>query len=493
MADYNPPIENLPIFDPLLFRIGDEFITQNDADNRYLRYPNAQGTENLQTINVNGVATFNTIVKSKEQLQLLDTTPAGTTTECLVGANSTTNNRFALVLNPVSGAYGGLCLANDNLLVSGDSAGIGLNQPLTIETWSTVTNGVRISDSEVIIGCGGTAHYPTNSLVTTPSGTNLYGSTFVYNNILMNASLSTNRQISTGYLNLNPVTGSPGATGTQIYQSNTASYWDNNTNGGTITFATNTTGGVQVLPLNITSTFVETNLPFKINTLGNYLQFPDGTQQTTAYSATATGKTYSTEYTSSATIPLPANLIGISIRLVGKGGLAGTNNDAGGSLWNSGGSGGGASMCISQTILSITTGSLSLTINNSAGQSSFISYNGVELCRAYNGNNGGSASSGSAGLAGSAQISGSANTNAGTWLISTGSAGIAGSINLPFQDCSVVPQSAGKPNAIITTGTSNDAVRGCGQRYSAIGVNNQCQTPSPLPQGGSAIITYYLI
>ena len=58
MADYTPPTENLPIFDKLLFSSGEEYITQNDADKRYLRYPNAQGKENLQSILVGGVADF---------------------------------------------------------------------------------------------------------------------------------------------------------------------------------------------------------------------------------------------------------------------------------------------------------------------------------------------------------------------------------------------------------------------------------------------------
>jgi hypothetical protein len=59
MTDYTPPTENLPTFNSTVFLGGDEFITQNQADKRYLRYPNAQGTENLQVINVNGLATFN--------------------------------------------------------------------------------------------------------------------------------------------------------------------------------------------------------------------------------------------------------------------------------------------------------------------------------------------------------------------------------------------------------------------------------------------------
>ena len=73
MAEYSPPIENLPIFDKLVFLSGDEYITQNQADKRYLRYPNAQGTENLQAINVGGTsnfneeANFNDVLKSKLQ------------------------------------------------------------------------------------------------------------------------------------------------------------------------------------------------------------------------------------------------------------------------------------------------------------------------------------------------------------------------------------------------------------------------------------------
>lgn len=62
MADYKPPIEQLPIFDTTVFLSGDQPITQNQADRRYLRYPNAQGTENLQSINVNGAADFNSVV-----------------------------------------------------------------------------------------------------------------------------------------------------------------------------------------------------------------------------------------------------------------------------------------------------------------------------------------------------------------------------------------------------------------------------------------------
>jgi hypothetical protein len=62
MSSYAPPTENVAIFDEINFRSGETTLTQSMADKRYLRYPNAQGTETLQDINVNGVATFSNIV-----------------------------------------------------------------------------------------------------------------------------------------------------------------------------------------------------------------------------------------------------------------------------------------------------------------------------------------------------------------------------------------------------------------------------------------------
>lgn len=58
MTSYGPPTEDVPIFDTLYFKQGEDYLTQNQADKRYLRYPNAQGTENLSTIVVNGTASF---------------------------------------------------------------------------------------------------------------------------------------------------------------------------------------------------------------------------------------------------------------------------------------------------------------------------------------------------------------------------------------------------------------------------------------------------
>lgn len=58
-VQYPPPLENVPIFDPLLFIVPDLGpLTEAIADTKYLRFPFAQGTETMADMNVTGTATF---------------------------------------------------------------------------------------------------------------------------------------------------------------------------------------------------------------------------------------------------------------------------------------------------------------------------------------------------------------------------------------------------------------------------------------------------
>jgi hypothetical protein len=108
MANYTPPTENLPIFDSAVFLIGDLPLTQNQADKRYLRYPNAQGTENLQAINVGGNATFATGTTI--------TTNAATVNLGLGGAG-TVNLNSALIVN----GFGSIAMDNADITMTDDS------------------------------------------------------------------------------------------------------------------------------------------------------------------------------------------------------------------------------------------------------------------------------------------------------------------------------------------------------------------------------------
>ena len=58
MANYEPPTEDLPIFDNSVFVSKDTPVTIEYANKHYLKYPNAQGTENLLAINVAGLASM---------------------------------------------------------------------------------------------------------------------------------------------------------------------------------------------------------------------------------------------------------------------------------------------------------------------------------------------------------------------------------------------------------------------------------------------------
>ena len=59
MSATNPPDPNVNTFNNLYWISRDTTLTQDVADKRYLRFPTAQGTENLAAINVAGIAGFN--------------------------------------------------------------------------------------------------------------------------------------------------------------------------------------------------------------------------------------------------------------------------------------------------------------------------------------------------------------------------------------------------------------------------------------------------
>jgi len=59
MAFYEPPIETVPEFDVLLFKQDDTPLTIGTASKLFLRFPNAQGEENLAKTNVSGLLTAN--------------------------------------------------------------------------------------------------------------------------------------------------------------------------------------------------------------------------------------------------------------------------------------------------------------------------------------------------------------------------------------------------------------------------------------------------
>jgi hypothetical protein len=76
MSNYQPPTENVPVFNSELFETNNTPLTYETASKSFLKYPNAQGAENLQAINVNGVLTANSTSNFNKALTMSSTNQA---------------------------------------------------------------------------------------------------------------------------------------------------------------------------------------------------------------------------------------------------------------------------------------------------------------------------------------------------------------------------------------------------------------------------------
>jgi hypothetical protein len=499
MAEYSPPIENLPIFDKLVFLSGDEYITQNQADKRYLRYPNAQGTENLQAINVGGIsnfneeANFNDVLKSKLQLQVIDSTASGAITESVVFANVATGNRIVYILNPNNNSYNKLTQTNDNLMVYGDI--IDSVGALTIAPWSSTCNGLRMTQDTVMLGSGGTADNPTHRINTDTTQLLLTSSNLkVDGNITSINASATNRQVTASYYNITDI--SANLTGTQIYQSVQTCFLDNNaaTNGG-FTFACNNSSGAQQTPFSVFATTVQSNKNFLINGVGNYLQFPDGTQQFTAATTTTPLVTTIVVNPTNSTpvnVTIPTDCIKFDIAIYGSGGLSTPaiyypplgGNPAYTVQCGAGGGGGFAKVTGIYQPKQVTQKVNTLTVTMTTGNGNFTSivYNGVSLAQVYNGTT--TTATFVAGGAGCTTPP-VLNTNYGPWFSSNGTQGQAGN---DIGSSTTPLNLQGGQN--IGGGALVNSQMGVGQSYAAYSSPIASWSATPIGYGG-AVITFY--
>lgn len=74
MAVYNPPTEDLPIFDNNVFTSGNEVLTVDVANKNYLKFPIAQGAETLTDITVLGTSTLNGTLTQNNAILNIDQT-----------------------------------------------------------------------------------------------------------------------------------------------------------------------------------------------------------------------------------------------------------------------------------------------------------------------------------------------------------------------------------------------------------------------------------
>ena len=487
MASYDPPTENLPIFDNSVF-IHTDIIDDAYLRTHYLRYPTAQGTENFGDIVVNGTGQFDDDVNVIGLTSLYDTLTleddsAPATNHATINASSSTNlNQVVLCLNPTGGGFNFLTRTGDSILY------FNKNQTppygLTIAPWSAVNCGIRLTDSTAMISAGGTGIDGTTNMVFNGSTIAITSpSTTMSGNLSLTNTSAPSRQITASYFNVNDI--SANLTGTQIYQNTATCFFDNNyTLSGSFTFAVNDGAGAQTIPLTISSTSISSSKSILLTTNGTYIRFPDGSQQTTAYPGPTASSTYTTIFTSSTSIPLASGCKGISVRLVGPGGNAGSPADQNGGNWCAGGTGGGGSTVWSQGIIPLIGGN---TLTLTVGSTVELLIGGTSIARADKGGNGGNATNTTGGTAGIGATTWSANTNYGDWSTKPGGNGVVGGTALNYQTPSY-PSTAGTPLGVPYSDTNY----GCGQRWNGPGLSiNAYQGPPITLASGACYITYY--
>jgi len=201
----------------------------------------------------------------------------------------------------------------------------------------------------------------------------------------------------------------------------------------------------------------------------------------------ATQKTYTVQYTTTQTITLPTDCIGIGVRCIGKGGGGGqASNTTAGTTWNAGGSGGGGGYITSTSIINLIAGQ-QITINITVSLSEVNAVGFGQLCRANAGSNGGNATVSAGGAAGQGG-SFTSNASYGSFYSLVGGVGVAGGINLPFQSATY-PTSAG---SVVLQPWNPATVYGAGQNWNGSVTSNSFQGSAITTLSGTVFITYYL-
>jgi len=303
MSSTNPPNPNVSTFNNLYWSITDIPLTQSQADRRYLKYPVAQGKETLQAVDVNGIANFN---------QPITMTSA-------TAANRSISSSIYNVKNASNTSIGNITYTSNSINYQSSISN-------ARHLFTNNTGGTDIDVMEITANNGVT----------------------ITKSLLLGGATSLDRTISSSNYRLLSNTGVDSG---NIYLNSTNQFrYENDVNSGSHNFLTKDNLGNTTTPITINSNGLIMNVS------GDYIQFPDGTQQTTAAISTPL-KTYTEYFPSiagnlpSKTITIPANCYAIDLQAISGGGNAGSNV---GSFV--GGGGGGGQLLKTNSKICVTAG-----------------------------------------------------------------------------------------------------------------------------------------
>lgn len=181
MASYPPPNENVAIFNPLNFISGGEGLTLQEGKKFFLQYPDAQGEENLETTNVDGVLTANDQAFFNDKITLEQTSAGEDALNILVDypgyairattrTNPTTNTQLTILPTAVDNQINTIVQLGDALIYS--TTGNLTGGSLAITALGAVADfGVRLNAPDDIVEIGGLLELMTNNGIKFSNGT----------------------------------------------------------------------------------------------------------------------------------------------------------------------------------------------------------------------------------------------------------------------------------------------------------------------------------
>lgn len=145
MANYPPPESDLPIYSSTSFYQDDQGLTFQDAEKYFLRYPQAQGTQNLLNTNVAGVANLmnDVILDDIRGANVLSTDSNGK-----IIAGSTLATHWEQIGNDIYNTNQGEVFVNNDLNVSSDLL---INGNANVVGDLNVDGNLNVNGTETII------------------------------------------------------------------------------------------------------------------------------------------------------------------------------------------------------------------------------------------------------------------------------------------------------------------------------------------------------
>ena len=284
MSSYIPPDEIAPIFNPFNFKkVEEQSLTPSIGDKLYLKYPQAQGTENMLTMNVGGVATFlseavfNDPVEMNNSAVITGETtfnqPSGNTSELLINdpvemndtlvVNQTTtlvsdvlyNSTPNLVLLNSSTGQGVSFFTSANTADYGYSTqlgqmGMAFNGSTSILLAGSLNNSIQLNSNDVALWAGGTGFASPSTSITTNGTNNIISNTLTSQSTTTTLDVvETSTQNTISYL-LNPDVGNYNPM-TILGTPTIVSKGQNNTSNLLLTNWSSTTNGLLLTPTSV--------------------------------------------------------------------------------------------------------------------------------------------------------------------------------------------------------------------------------------------------